>query len=255
MSTEGEGTSRPRTDDLRGKIRRIRQRPLYVALSVLITLIAAVGFLPGMIRKAVAGNIPPDAIIHVHAAVYWIWLALFFAQTVNAALGRMRQHRKLGKWLIAYGVLLWVIGEWVTLNRFVKQIHQGQPDLARTVNLAPFVDMIAFPFVFGFAVYYRRNPAVHKRLMIVTATMLVYAAMVRVEFPPFMRSYTVFMLIWTAPILVGMAHDWFTQRLIHPAYLIGLVVLAVLSQRPKLVNGRLWIRTTGELASWFQSKR
>ena len=140
MSGQGEGTNRPRKDDFGGKIRRILERPVYVAISVLITLIAAAGFLPGMIRKAVARNIPPDAIIHVHVAVHWIWLALFFVQTVNAALGRMRQHRKLGKWLIAYGVLIWVIGEWVTLNRFVKQVHQSQPDLARSVNLAPFVD-------------------------------------------------------------------------------------------------------------------
>lgn len=255
MSSGGvEARSKPRADDLRGKLRRLLKRPLYMTVSVMVTLIAAAGFLPGMIRKAVNGKIPPDAIIHVHVAVYWIWLALFFAQTVNAALGRMRQHRKLGKWLIGYGVLMWIIGEWVTLNRFVKQWHHGQPDMARTVNLAPFIDMIAFPFVFGAAVYFRRKPEIHKRLMVVTATMLVYAAMVRVQFPSFMQGYFVFMLIWTAPVLVGMLHDWFTRRLVHPAYLVGLVVLLVLSQRPKLLNGRLWTRTTDGLAYVFQPK-
>jgi len=237
------------THRLRDKLHRLRRRPVYVAVSVMVTLIAAAGFLPGMVKKALDGTIPPNAIIHVHVVVYGVWLALFFVQTVNAALGRMRQHRKIGKWLIAYGVLMWVIGEWVTLSRFYREIHWGHPGMARDVSLAPFVDMVAFPFVFGAAIYYRRKPEVHKRMMVVTATMLVYAAMIRIQFPSFLKSYAVFMVIWTAPVLVGIAHDWYTRRLIHRAYVIGLLVLVVLSQRPKLLEGKLWMRTTGELAS------
>jgi hypothetical protein len=245
---------RPRADDLRSKLRRIAKRPQYVIISVLVTIIAGMGFLPGMIRKLVNGTIPPDAVIHVHVAVYWIWLALFFSQTVNAALGRMRQHRKLGKWLISYGVLMWLLGMAVTLNRFAKFVHLGHPEIARSINLQPFIDMLAFPFVFGFAVYYRRKPEVHKRLMVVTATMLVYAAMVRVEHPAFLKHYVVFMLIWTLPVLVGVAHDWFTKRLIHPAYVVGLVILAVLSQRMKLLEAHVWVDPMGHVASLFQTK-
>jgi hypothetical protein len=212
---------------------------VYVAASALLVLTAAVGFLPRMIRALVAGQLPPDWIIHVHVAVYWLWLALFSAQTINAALGRMTVHRRLGKVLIAYGVLMFLAGLGVTFNRILKQIQAGDVDLARRVNLEPMVDMVVFPVLFSLAIYFRRQPELHKRLMIVTATQLMYAAVVRIDVVPLHHRWA-FLLVWTAPILLGMAHDWVTRRLVHPVYLFGLALLAVLVNRMSWVDSSLW---------------
>ena len=72
-------------DTWRDSLDRIRRRPLYVAVSLLLVLTAAIGFIPRMVRAFVAGQVPSDWIIHVHVAVYWLWLGLFSAQTINAA--------------------------------------------------------------------------------------------------------------------------------------------------------------------------
>lgn len=220
-----------------------------MSLSVLMAMIALVGFAPGVIKPLLNGTIPHDVIIHVHVAVYSIWLFLFFFQCVNAAVGNMTMHRKLGKILIGYAVLMFLVGVGVTTNRFVSQVHAGNPRAAQITNLAPMVDMLAFPVFFGLAISYRRKPEIHKRLMIVTATLILYPAMTRISFPRFMRSFVVFMIIWTSPILIGIAHDWIKRRVIHPAYVFGILSLGVLGLRPLVLGSHLWIRLSGWLIS------
>ncbi len=233
----------------RAAVGKIRRRPAYVLVSFLLVLTAALGFVPRMVRALLDGTIPTDGIIHVHVAIYWLWLALFSAQTVNAALGRMSLHRRLGKALIGYGVLMFVAGLGVTFNRIFKQIHAGDVELARRVNLEPMVDMLVFPVLFSLAVHFRRKPELHKRLMILCATLLMYPAVIRIDVIPLKHRWA-FLLVWTAPLLVGIASDWLTKRLIHPIYAAGLVLLWVLAQRMSWIDSGLWRSVIGGLASW-----
>jgi hypothetical protein len=223
-----------------GYIRRVRRRPIYIALSLLIAALAVAGFSPSVVGKALHHQIPHDAVIHIHVAIYGIWLVLFFAQTVFAAIGRIQIHRKLGKVLIAYGVLMALAGWGVTVNRFFHQVRSGHPELAQAENLAPAIDMLVFPVFFGLAVYHVRKPALHKRLMIVTATLLVYPAVVRIHFPRAMSHTWVLLCIWSSPVLVAMAYDWLKRRLIHPAYVAGALSMGLLVLRYRLISTATW---------------
>ncbi|MGC3980898.1 MAG: hypothetical protein QM808_06555 [Steroidobacteraceae bacterium] len=229
--------------------RRSPEGLLYVGLSLLIASIAVAGFAPLGIRQLLNHDLPKDAVIHVHAAVYVIWLGLFFAQTVCAAMDKMIFHRRMGKFLVGYGVLMYVVGLAVTLNRFIKNVHSGDIALAEQINFAPFTDMIAFPLLFGAAIYFVKQPEVHKRLMVVACTVLLYAAMVRIEFAPISNHYSLFILVWSSPLLVGIANDWIRRRSLHPAYSVGMLVLFVLSLRPHFSHSHLWITISGWLAS------
>jgi len=228
-------------------VRRIARRPFYVVAALLCTFMAALGFLPRMIRAAVAGTIPREWIIHAHVAVYWTWLVLFFVQTVNAALGRVQAHKKLGVVLVGYGVVMFIAGVGVTLNRLLKQIRAGDLALAQSANLAPVVDMLVFPILLGLGIYYRRRPEVHKRLMILATTQLLYPAVVRMDFSP--QYYWVVLAVWSAPVVLGMAHDWLTRRLVHPVYVTGMLLLALLTMRPNWIASRPWVEATTRLAS------
>ena len=106
-------------------------------------------------------------------------------------------------------------------------MRAGEVAAAQAQLLGPLLDMLVFAPVFAAAVYYRRKPELHKRLMVVATTSLLIAAAGRMQFLGEPRNLLLLHLIWTAPILLAMAHDFWRQRRVHPVYVLGLVVLVL----------------------------
>ena len=104
-----------------------QRRPLYIALSALMALIAAVGFWPTYYGPLVRLTLAQPPLIHVHAIVFTGWLALFSAQAVFAANGRLRWHLRLGRIGIAYGVLLVIVGLTTGVLRAERCRVEGRP--------------------------------------------------------------------------------------------------------------------------------
>jgi hypothetical protein len=227
------------------------RRRLYVGLAVLAAVIAFVGFWPPYFGPLLAGTVDKSLIIHFHAAVYVGWLAIFVTQAVLAATGRVASHIKLGRFAIGYGVLLIVVGLVTAFARFAIRVRAGETAAAQAQLLGPLLDMLVFAPLFAAAIYYRRTPEVHKRLMIVATTSLLIAAVNRMPFLAEPRILLVH-LLWTAPILLAMAHDFWGQRKVHPVYVLGLVVLVL---EGPLVRGpaRLsqpWLDMSQWLVTW-----
>jgi len=220
-------------------------RRFYIGISLLAVLIAAMGFWPTYFGPLLAGAADHPTVIHVHAAIFSGWLALFAAQAVLAAGGQIALHRKVGEVGIWYGVLIILVGLTTAFSQFADRVQAGSLEEAQTRLLAPFTDMIVFPIFFGAAVYFRRKPEIHKRLMLVATTTLLVAASLRMGFLP--RPMR--LLVWFSPILLGMAYDLIKRRSIHPVYIIGLAALYVLSLRGALVETDAWLAFSGWLAT------
>src|SRR5215471_15970568 len=94
-------------DDARPRART--RSKVYVGLALMIVAIVFAGFSRSFYGTFVENTAHPW-IIHVHAAVYVGWLALLIAQTVLAGRGDIATHRRVGKFGIAYGALVWVLG-------------------------------------------------------------------------------------------------------------------------------------------------
>ena len=226
-------------------------RRLYVGLALLAVAIAAVGFWPTYFGPLVAGAADKTPIVHLHAAVYVGWLAIFVTQTVLAATGRLAAHMKLGRFAIGYGVLVIAVGLLTAFARFALRVRAGEAADAQAQLLGPLLDMLVFAPFFAAALYYRRKPELHKRLMIVATTSLLIAAAARMQFLGEPRVLLLH-LIWLAPILLAMAHDFWRQRRIHPVYVVGLVVLLLegpLGRTPGRTS-ELWLDMTGRLVGW-----
>jgi hypothetical protein len=226
-------------------------RRLYVGLAVLAVAIAAVGFWPSYFGPLVAGTVDKTRIVHVHAAVYVGWLAIFVTQALLAATGRVAAHMKLGRFAVGYGVLVIVVGLITAFARFAIRVRAGEATAAQAQLLGPLLDMLVFAPLFAAAVYYRRKPELHKRLMIVATTSLLIAAVGRMSFVVELRQVLLH-LIWTAPILLAMAHDFWRQRKVHPVYVLGLVVLLIegpLGRTPAR-ESQLWLDMSSWLVTW-----
>jgi hypothetical protein len=113
------------------------RRWLHLGVAALAIAIALVGFWPTYFGPLLAGGVNKPAIIHFHAAIYVGWLALFLAQAVLAAAGRIGAHMKLGRIAIGYGVLVIVAGLIAGIGMFVLRVRAGDVAAAQTAVLGP----------------------------------------------------------------------------------------------------------------------
>ena len=138
-------------------------------------------------------------------------MGLVIAQAIVAATGNIRLHRRIGRWGIAYGCLVIVMGLIVGPGSAVMKFNAGvwTRDQAARSLLVNVGDMLSFAAWFGAAIWYRARPDVHKRLMVVATVALLFAALARYTF---VGSGLVRAGIWLSPICIGMVHDWVRRR-------------------------------------------
>ncbi len=114
------------------------------------------------------GEIPPPPIIlHVHGAIYAIWLVLVSVQIFLVQSGDIRLHMRLG-WATAI-----VSAAMVPLGLVAAMVDQarqiGHPDYAPQFLALEFEEMFAFSTFIIAGLLSRRNLAEHKRWMILSA--------------------------------------------------------------------------------------
>lgn len=102
--------------------------------------------------------------------------------------------------------------------------------------------MLVFAPFLAAAWFYRRKPEIHKRLIIVASTILLIAAVHRMTFlggPP--PPVPQLLLVWLAPICLGMGYDLVKRRTVHPVYLLGVAAVVYLKfLRKPLCNSEAW---------------
>lgn len=229
-----------------------RRSSFYVALTVVITTIAFVGFWRTYFGPLLAGHVEVLPLVHFHVVVYVGWLALFIAQAAFAGVGRVDLHMRLGRFGIGYGVFVIAVGLLVGFGMFVVRVRAGAEAEAIGRLFGPVVDMMVFTPLFAASVHYRLKPELHKRLMILATTTLLVAAVTRMR--TFLPSLVLMQVVWSAPILLAMAYDYAKHRLVHPIYVFGLVLLLMESQavRSVLRASEPWRNAGGWLAEKVQ---
>jgi hypothetical protein len=208
---------------------RSSRRPLFLPAVLIGTAVAVVGFWRTYFGPLLTGTVDEALIVHVHAATMVIWLALVIGQVWLAASGRVRLHVRLGSWVMAYSVLMVFVWLLTISHAFATRLATGDVFRAQRLLFGLLREVVFMvPFLAAGWVY-RKRPEVHKRLMLVATTLILAPAIGRMAFLGFPVALWKFMLIWPAPIYLAMVHDYRTKRLIHPAYVIG--VLAMLTMR------------------------
>lgn len=236
------------------------RRSFLLAVSVMIALTAIGGFWATYFAPLLAGRSEAPGILHLHAFVYVAWVGLFVAQVAFVAAGRVDLHRRVGRYGIAWGFVVLVVGLWTTVDRFADRVAEGVPEQAAAIMVWPLLDMVLFAAFFGLAVRHRPRPELHRRLMLVAMVPLLIAPVARlvtVE-PPSAGSWFLsdsvfahgwFVLVWLAPLLLAAGYDLIRRRELHPVYLSGILVLALSTFRDQLVGGAAWTAFADWLAA------
>jgi hypothetical protein len=173
---------------------------------------------------------PPPFILHVHAAVFVLWLALVALQILWIEIGNPRRHKQLGWLTVGVSALMVPLGLAAAMVDQVRQVTH--PDYGPQFLALEFEEMIAFSVFMAAGVIFRGNPAAHKRLMILSAVALSDAGFARIwiigikENIPglFGRWLQFFWGIFLILVAMGAGDLWHRRR-IHPALLFGAALL------------------------------
>ena len=113
---------------------------------------------------------PAPRVIHVHAAIFTIWLLILTTQVLLVLRDRVAWHRKMGWFAAGWACLMAVYGPWAAMASQVSIIHMP---FANPQFLAlNFVDITGFLVLLGCGLALRKNPAAHRRMMMLSTVSL-----------------------------------------------------------------------------------
>jgi len=175
-------------------------------------------------------EIPPASkILYVHAAVFTTWLLLLTAQVLLVLGNRVTWHRKLGWFMTGWACLMAVLGPWAAMASQANDLHTPNADPPfLSVNM---VDIAGFLVLLAWGITLRKNPAAHRRMMILATVSLADPGFSRFSgylWPTEPAS----ILIWFFYIFYGnvllivlmAAWDWWRGRLVR-SFVIGAAAL------------------------------
>jgi hypothetical protein len=156
----------------------------FFAVAVLFPLAILIGFAPSFYLRPFFNAPPiPRNIVYLHGFLMTAWIVLFILQVYLISAKRILVHRKLGFLGVALAIGIIVSGMFMTVAAAKygsPSTPPGMPPLQ--FMIVPFGDLIVFAILFGAAVYYRKQAATHKRLILLTIINLLPPALGRFPF-------------------------------------------------------------------------
>ena len=233
---------------------RVRTDDLFFSGMALLSLIvvfvgfARTYFLAGMFRAPL-----PNLLIHVHGAVFTLWVVLFVSQIGLVAAKRLPLHRRIGLLGFGLALLMLVLGVLAASDKLAR--HSGEtgrdtPEDVRAFYAVPMGDMLMFAVFVSLGYRHRSAPAVHKRLMLFATFAVLDAAFDRwAVFDPYPLPL-VNLICFIPLVLLMMGYDWWSFGKVQRVTLGSTVFLVAVQQGRHLIA-----YTAGwqHLAAWVQA--
>jgi hypothetical protein len=211
-----------------------RERLFFFYMAVALALTTVGGFL----RFLAIGHSSFDSPwwVHLHGISLMGWIALYLLENALVARGNLAFHRRLG--VLAAAWSLWVLAMGVMVLSFNVSSGRTPPFFSPEYLIA--MDMCTILGFLGLTwsgIALRDRADWHKRLILSGTIVLIGPGLGRFV-PDSMLGPNTTYLIFPGHLLfffVAIAYDLRTRRQIHPAYVVGLLVLAVATLLPTMI--------------------
>jgi len=218
-------------------------RYFYFGMSLLIAAVVIYGFSHTVDQFLIHATPIRPWILYLHGIVFSGWVFFLILQSTLIRTHNVRLHRTIGWFGVALGVMIPILGlsTAITMDRFnIRNFHMmgASPFLAVQIN-----DMVSFATAFAFAIYWRKRPEYHRRLILIASCVLTSAAFARFPFVTLAWTYVGVDLL----ISLGVIRDLIVSRRIHPVYLYALPILIVcqtLAMRAFFGRPPQWVKIT-----------
>ncbi|PYT91037.1 MAG: hypothetical protein DMG36_19535 [Acidobacteria bacterium] len=226
------------------------ERYFYLWMSLLIVAVVVYGFSFTIGRNLIHPAIPRPSLLYFHATVFSLWLVFLISQSALIRTHNVALHRRVGWFGVALGAAIPLVGVSIaiTMSRFnALKLHQANTEADLVV---PLFDMVAFSIPFALAVYWRKKPEIHRRLILVATCALTAAAFGR--FPGNLLPPVFFYAGVDLLILLGAVRDLVVMRSIHPVYCYALpafIAGQVVVMYTNTHHSPLWIKIAHAILS------
>ena len=223
-------TEFPTTELAARRARLSFEHRFFLAVAVLFPLVNIIGFAPSYYFKTFTTAPPlPSLLVHVHGLVMSAWVILFSVQATLVSAKKIKVHMTLGIFGCVLAAAIVVVGTMTGYASFAR----GSTFPGHTPAeffMVPLADMVKFAIIFGAAMYYRKNAADHKRLMLVTVLNFLPPSIGRFPFEFVLDLGALWFL--GLPALLGVifvAVDTYRNRKLNRAFAaaVGLLVVAM----------------------------
>jgi len=196
-------------------------------------------------------NAPPlTPILRIHGAVFSLWMLVLFAQTVLVSAKRVDLHRKLGLAAFVLPCLMVPVGVLAAADILGRGSYLPHPPDPLAFTVVPITSIALFAIFIALAYRERKDPAMHKRLVLLAMMSPMVAPIARWPFAwlfhnPAHASTVSFVFLAALAL-----HDWWSTHKIHRATLWGGLVLIVVEESWGMIGA------TGPwhaFARWMQS--
>jgi hypothetical protein len=225
-------------------VQRRRDNRFYTTMGVVALVVALVGF-NSTFRGTVTGRAEITPLVHLHGALFGAWLWLFIIQSRLIGSGRVALHRRLGVLGAGLALAMVVVGFTVSIAAAHRGFKIDRANDPLGFLVFPLGDLLAFTVLVGLAIWFRKRPMAHKRLMLLaTAGTLMNAPLAHLiadfralDGAPFAIIPPMILLLFASAV-----YDKLTLGRIHPVSLWGAIVL--------LLYNNLRAAAIGPSAAW-----
>lgn len=199
-------------------------RYFYLCMSMVLAALVMLGFSRTVNANLFQANPPRPLLLWIHGAAFSTWLVFFFAQSALVRTRKVSVHRVLGWFGAGLAAVMVVLGVTIAIvmGRFdILVLQQKGVDSFLSI---PLEDMLIFGSCIGMAIYWRKKPEYHRRLVFIASCQLMDAAIGRFDF---MFDHNLFFPALDGLIVLGIGRDWVVDGSVHKVYLYGLPAMMV----------------------------
>jgi hypothetical protein len=184
----------------------------------------------GLDARSFLGQHPP-LLLHLHAAIFTIWMFLLTAQLLLVLRNRVELHRKLGWFLAAWACLMGVMGPVAVYTAVMMQVKAHGPFPYPYISVHV-VDIGGFLVLLAIGIAMRKNSAAHKRIMILSTVALAdpgFNRFIGYVYPadPHTPLLTFLYIFWGNILIVALMLGWdfYRARLIRSHVIASISLL------------------------------
>jgi len=200
-------------------------RYFYLCMSLAMAALVLWGFSRTVNTSLFHATPPRPLLLWIHGIAFSTWVVFFIAQSALIRTRNVSVHRLFGWFGAGLAAIMVVLGLIiaVVMARFDDSVlHLKDVDAFLSV---PFVDMLIFGSCIAMAIYWRKKPEYHRRLVFIASCTLMDAPLGRFDF---LFNHNAFYAALDGLIVLGILRDWMVEGRVHKVYLYALPAMIVL---------------------------